>query len=464
MNSTPSLAVRSRQTRGSVLIVAMLLVAVIGLSLASYLSLNLNSTRLSQRSYMATAAMNLADTGVEEAVWSINQAVAGGSGAWTDWASVGTNDRRRNFTGFTLGAGLTGNVRVFVENATLTSAPRVAARATITPPQGAPVEKWVEVTLRARSRFANGLVAKQSITFQGNNASVDSWNSDPDRNPGTAPIAYSTSVRNDNGSAGSISVAVSAIALNNADIWGYAATGGAQPQVGPNGSIRGDDTPSGVAVDPARVSTDFTANFDPVTLPTGGTSISSISGGPASLGVAGTATTYRLPSISMSGNSSKILTIEGDVTIILTAAQGSDAMSFTGSSSISIPAGSSLKIYTAGNIDIGGNGVANNNVQPVTLQIWGTAASPSPRQDVKVAGNGALKAVVYAPEASVKINGNGDVMGSVVANDITLTGNAAFHYDESLNDLNAGNPFGITKWRELTTSTARATWSSSLTF
>jgi Tfp pilus assembly protein PilX len=138
MKTSPFPSRRVSPVRGSVLIVAMILVAVIGISLASYLSLNMNSTRLSQRSYMATAAMNLADTGVEEAVWSINQAVGGGTGAWTDWASVGTTDRRRNFSGFTLGAGLTGNVRVFVENANLTAAPRVAARATITPSSGVP--------------------------------------------------------------------------------------------------------------------------------------------------------------------------------------------------------------------------------------------------------------------------------------------------------------------------------------
>ena len=41
-------------------------------------------------------------------------------------------------------------------------------------------------------------------------------------------------------------------------------------------------------------------------------------------------------------------------------------------------------------------------------------------------------------------------MGSVVANNITLTGNAAFHYDESLGRFGGGNPYRVAAWRELT--------------
>jgi hypothetical protein len=51
-------------------------------------------------------------------------------------------------------------------------------------------------------------------------------------------------------------------------------------------------------------------------------------------------------------------------------------------------------------------------------------------------------------------------MGSVVANKITLVGNAAFHYDESLARRESTEPFTIQKWRELTTEAERATYNS----
>ena len=55
-------------------------------------------------------------------------------------------------------------------------------------------------------------------------------------------------------------------------------------------------------------------------------------------------------------------------------------------------------------------------------------------------------------------------MGSVVAEDITLVGNAAFHYDESLGNLGDGNPFRVAKWKELTTAAERATVASKFNF
>ena len=46
-------------------------------------------------------------------------------------------------------------------------------------------------------------------------------------------------------------------------------------------------------------------------------------------------------------------------------------------------------------------------------------------------------------------------MGSIVARTITLVGNALFHYDESLADSGTTTPYGIAKWRELTSAADR---------
>jgi hypothetical protein len=171
----------------------------------------------------------------------------------------------------------------------------------------------------------------------------------------------------------------------------------------------------------------------------------------------------------LSSNGS-ILTISGDVVLYITADEGEDAISITGQGGIEIAPGSSLNIYTKGDINIAGQGVLNGGTtlatanQPKNFQIWGTSTSTSPLQDISLAGNGVLSGIVYAPNGSVDINGNGDVMGSVVANDITLTGNAKFHYDESLADLDDDSPFRVTKWKELTTAAERATYRTSMTW
>lgn len=463
---------RRNRKRGSLLIVAMILAAVIGISLASYIELGRSSLNISNRALYNNAAMNLAENGLEEAMYSINQYVANSTYNWAGWSNSGGSDAWRTLpaTGtYTFDQGATGTVRVYIYGYK-GNAPKVVARATVTLAGGnsAPIEKWVEIQLRKTSKFANGLVAKQQIRFNGNNASVDSWNSDPDKNAATAAIPYSAGVRHDNGSVGSVSVSVDSILVQNADIWGYASTGGALPSVGPNGLVGPFGTASGT-MDMSRVATDFAADFDPVTAPaTAGYALGSITN---NLNLPRTGDTaagdgkfyYTASEISFNN---KTLSIQkravGDPfpEVVIKLTNTMDSINIGGGSgALNVETGAKLEIYAPGDIRIAGNGMMNGGTtaaaanQPANLQIWGTKTSGVQTIDVK--GNGVLSTVVYAPQGSVTINGNGDVCGSVVANDITLVGNAAFHYDESLADFGGNNPFRVSVWRELTTAAQR---------
>jgi len=451
---SPSLSPSAAPERGAVLLVALIVMAVLALGLASYLNLNLNSARMAQRNFQGTAAFNLAETGAEEALWSINRANAGQADAWADWTMLNPGARRR-FTGFDLG-NATGSVKVYVDNhqPTGSARPHIVAFATVESDNGTRVSKMIEVWLRRRSRFSAGLLAKESITFAGNNASVDSWNSDPDNDPSTPAREYPGDGRSDGGTVASVSIANTAVLVNNADIFGYVFTGGSQPEVGKNGSITGKNTPAGVKIDTSRISTDFSATFPNVPLPLDGEPLDSITS-TATLGTPGTTTKWRCPSISLSGK--QTLTIHGDVILVLTAGSGNKAIEVTGQASILITENASLTVYTDGDVLIAGNGIGNANARTASFQLYGTNTSVAGHA-MQIAGNGALKAAVYAPNADVKINGNGDVMGSIVARNITLTGNAAFHYDEALSNLDTGTPFGIDRWRELTSDSDRGTY------
>ncbi|MBI5768027.1 MAG: hypothetical protein HZA93_09540 [Verrucomicrobia bacterium] len=435
------------------LITALLVAAIISVVLASYLNLNLSTTRLAKRTFDGYAALNLAEAGTEEGVWSFNRAVAGDGAAWSGWTNNGVA-AWQTFANFQFTANTSGTVKVYVDafNPAANVTPKVVAQAEVTAPGTLPVTKLVEVTLRRRSYFANGLVAKDRIVFSGSTASVDSWSSDPDHDISTAAIPYSTAVRNDRGSVASNAVGGGAVSVNQADIWGTVATGGTAPAIGHTGSIRGADTPPAVRVDPRRVATDFNADFPLVAAPGTGTTLTSVG---ATLGTANATTRWRANHLTLSGTQS--LTILGQVSLVLTAGSGAPAIDVTGSATIDIPRGSSLALWVEGNVRIAGNGLGNANVQPVTCQIWGVNTTQV-GQSFHLAGNGALKCVLYAPFGDVTINGNGDVMGSVVARTITLTGNAAFHYDEALRDHGTDTPFNISKWRELSTAADRARW------
>jgi hypothetical protein len=442
---------RAAGRRGAVLIVALMLAALIAVGLGSYLNLNLSSTRLAKRTFNGYAALNLAEAGAEEAVWSFNHVSGGHSDGWTGWTTGGAAAWRK-FGGFSFGGGTAGTVKVHVDNHAPSAGarPRIVALASVGATGEVPVTRMLEVSLRRRATFANGLVARDAVVFSGANASVDSWNSDPDNDPATAPVPYDPAIRRDRGSVASLSFVNTAVLVNNANIWGYVATGGAQPQVGSGGTIRGADTAPGVAVDPRRVATDFSAELNGVLAPADGIWLAAV---PAVLGTAGAKTKWRAASLALSG--SDTLTVRGDVTLVLTTAGHGDVLSVTGNASIIVPDGSSFTVYVEAGAKIGGRGLFNGNAQPASCAIYGTSTSPG-GQEIQIAGNGALKCVVYAPNAEVRLNGNGDVMGSVVANRIVLVGNAAFHYDEALAQRENNEPFSISKWRELGTAGERA--------
>ncbi len=469
-----------RGQRGSLLIVAMILCAIIGISIASYINVGRSSLTMANRSLYNNGAMNLAENGLEEAMYSINRLVANSSYSFTDdgWTPVGTTDMRRKWTGTTFDQNARGEVRVHIYN--YAGTPRVIARSIVTlgGQSTSTIEKWIEVRLQKTSKFANGLVAKDSISFSGNNATVDSWNSDPDNNPGTAAIPYSAAVDNDRGSVGSISVSVSAVLVNNADIWGFAATGGSPPTVGPNGRVGPFGQAAGT-MDSSRVSTDFSASFDAVTVPT--TSGYTIAGGitgamslprVGDLPAADGKYYYDTTQINFNNATFEVRRRLGDLTapqVVVRLSNTTTSISIGGGSgALNVETGAKLEIYAPGDISISGQGIMNGGTtagtsnQPINLQIWGTKTSGV--QDIRIAGNGSLSAVLYAPQGSVKINGNGDVMGSVVANDITVVGNAAFHYDESLGNFGGNNPFRVSRWNEITSMTDRAALATVMNF
>ena len=461
-----------RSERGGLLITAMIFSAIIGVSIVSFIRLGRTTGQISNRGLYNNAAMNLAENGLEEAMYSINQMVAGNASAWTDWTTSGAGAQRK-WTGTTFDQNATGQVRVYVDNYTGLVAPTLYARSTVTMGAGggAPIEKWIMVQLTKTSKFSNGLVAKDTISFSGNNATVDSWDSKSDTASTADDVPYSAGVANDAGSVGSISVSVSAVAVQNADIWGYAATGGAVPSVGSQGRVGPYGTTLG-SMNPDYVSTDFSASFDPVTAPTGYTYTSA--------GALGSDTTFPddFPTAIMQadgkyyieatsiGGTNKVYTIAAGKKVVIKVSGDVDIKG--GSGALNISAGASVEFYAGGNFAVTGQGIMNGSTDPalvanpINLQIYGTATSGTQTYDIK--GQGVLSGVVYAPNANVTLNGGTHVMGSVVAKSITVVGNAQFHYDESLARFGGGNPYRVSQWTELTNAAARTAVSGFLSF
>jgi hypothetical protein len=125
---------------------------------------------------------------------------------------------------------------------------------------------------------------------------------------------------------------------------------------------------------------------------------------------------------------------------------------------INITAGSTLTVYLNGDADIGGTGIVNGTDIPASMTLFGTKPTGS-SQTIKLSGNGALSAVVYAPNATLEMKGggtSGEMRGAAIANNITIVGNYDFHYDEDLKDyMNTDPSYKMKYWRELVTSGER---------
>lgn len=432
---------RFNSKKGSVLIGAMGLAIVGAVVIGGYLKMSLNEYKLSQRTLKLQSTMNLAEAGLEVGMNAIN------TSSWTGWTAVGSDGYFRDIQTVLFADGRTARIRIYIED--YSSTPILAAEGRVTEPNGDELFKQVRVDMYRSGLFANGLTAKDTINFNGNGVSIDAYDS-------TIGPWNSTLNREDEGSVASISVDNGALDIGNGDIWGYLATGGGSYDLGPNGSIMGDDTPAGVTEDPTRITYDFDANLPDIAAPGLAADYTSLAAGnigdpTASWGDA--PVVYRLTSFSMSG--SNTVTVVGPTVIIV---DGSFSMSGQAEFNITGP-DSYAKIYVGGDLDLTGKGVLNDEQNPEAFQVWGTAPTGG-SQSIKVAGNGDLAGIVYAPNADVEVKGDGNVSGAVVGEDITLTGNAAFHYDLNLKNLDSDGSFSIKRWRELRSASEKLNFSS----
>ena len=467
---------RAAAARGSVLITCLLFCVVIAIALTSYLRVAHNSYNLADRAFLNTTALTLAEQGLEEGLESYNQLdnAATPVAAWSGWTISGTVATRK-YVNLAFDNGATGTLQVYATdyNPAVGTSPKLVAKATLLPASGLGLSRMIEITLRRRTIFAAGLVARNNITFSTNTV-VSSWDSDPDNNPATPAVGYSAAVNTANAFVGTISTANGAINTGAGDIYGRIGTGG--------GTVTHDSgailstSPTGTGWNTGLVNVPFVSNLDTPVAPaqpaTVNTISASISTGTSLPRVGDSAAAdgkyyYSFAAgagISLTGSNQ--LTVSDKVVLYLQSHASTTAVSIGGNARIQVASGGNLTIYTDGNIAIGGNGMANANASAASSLIYGTNAGSG--QTITMTGNATTIAAINAPNADFSITGNGELWGSVIARNITLNGNAAFRYDEALldysNTTGTGNPWGIAKWRELTLSTERIAYAANFNF
>jgi len=211
--------------RGSAMIGAIGIAVVGAAVVGGYLKMAYNEYTLSKRTLQLQSAMNLAEAGLEEAMIAINTKDVSG------WSSVGSNGYYTTITDLSFTDTRTGPVKVYFEyNNKL---PILVSEGRIINASGSEIVNQIRVDLKKSSLFGNALTAKQTIDFSGSPVSVDAYDS-------TVGDWDATTNRLDQATVASLSVNNGALDVGNGDIYGYVATSGGTPDVGPGGSIMGD--------------------------------------------------------------------------------------------------------------------------------------------------------------------------------------------------------------------------------
>jgi len=427
---------KQRRTRGSVLAVSLIVTAIIGFVLASYISLIRYQNVSVVHSQAWNAAIAVAEAGVEEAMAQLNPGVTAmppnlSANSWTlSDGKYYAPERKLGSTSYKV---------VIVPGAI----PVIYSTGYTTVSYSAvPIARTVRVTATNGILFSVAMAAQKTIDLLGNYINIDSFDS-------TDPLystngKYDSKKARDKGDVASNNGLTNSLSVGNADIKGKVRTGAfGLPSIGPQGSVGSSAWVDGgnLGIEPGWFADDFNLEYPDVLPPfNGGAAV------PVGKNLSGTnyayvlgTDNYQLSSLGMktgekmlvAGNA--VLYVTGDITML-------------GSSEIIIAPGASLKLFGGGAsavfTQVNTSGYANS------FSYYGLPTNTS----LKWAGNSEYVGTIYAPSADFTLAGGGknnyDFQGSTVASTITLNGHFSFHFDESLAS-GARRGYIASSWTEL---------------
>ena len=458
--------------QGSALIISMIFTTLLAvIAIPGYLNLSNQTLKQSNRVFYNTAAINLAESGVEYAVQAI-MLQSENNYDWSNWTITGQS-ALKTLDEITFTGNIKSTTKISVYNYSSDS-PEVVVKSSISQPTGPPIEKYMYASISASSAqglFAYGMLTKDFIKASGG-VKFDSWVSDPDNDPSTPYIPYSSGVATDKVAIATASTAAGAITIGSSDVYGTAAVGSADysgldvgwgGQVGPKDMSEWDSSDTDelwkkngwlVSTQTGALSTGFTADFEEITVPSltptdlrldyklpytdrrevsnkWSTWYQNVYVDEETLGAPDTLTILNLDELEVKAGAT--LRIEGDVVINLPN-ENQTTLKVIEGGTIEMADDATVTIYLAADMAITGAGLFSE-VSPQQLQIWGTATGT---QNFDFLNNGQFSGIIYAPNAEVKVTGNSDIYGSVISKNIELTGSGSFRYDQSLANYTGG--------------------------
>jgi hypothetical protein len=454
---------RHSPSGGNILILTVVITAIVGFTLASYLTMVKYQNLATMRSQAWNASVPIIEAGIEDALTHLNSHADSGVLATDGWQQYGSlywiqralGDAYyvvtiSNYSGPTSLAPVIesrGFVKMPTQIASLSHV--ILATAGSGSSSAGFLARGVRVVAGKSALFVKGMVAKGQIDINGNNVESDSFDSaDPLHSTGGQ---YDSSKRKDNGDVATNSGLINSLSVGNANVYGKVSTGpGGSISIGPNGSVgdAGWHAAGSTGIQPGASTDDMNVDFPDVDPPfTGGawTPSGGIWGGTSYTYVIGSGN-WMMSNLSL--NSSKNMIITGNAVLYVTG-----DISLSGNASIEVAPGASLKLYGGGSsTSLGGNGIINNSGNATNFIYYGLPSNTS----LSFTGNGTFNGVIYAPYADFTMNGGGsgseDFIGASITKSVTMNGHFHFHYDEALSKFGSDGGYVVTSWNEMSPS------------
>ncbi|MBN4049962.1 hypothetical protein JYT84_00880 [bacterium AH-315-M10] len=388
----------NRRERGSVLMVALIMVVVIIGITGAYLMPSLSKHRASVSSIDRTRAKSQAESGVSAAINDLN---TGGTG------NLGSVGAPVVFGGGQYYVTTTDNAdgTYTIDSIGTVNGHIAGVKTAVAPAVG--------------SLFEFALYGDEFVNLD-SNASADSYDSALGTYDSQVSGKYQGkpfSLTNGNtGSNGQIHLNSSARIFGNATPGPSSAV-----KLDTNTYVSGTTTPAGAP-----------RTLPPITLPAGYTSFGNAGlGSDVSLKNKAAPVlapgNYYFSSFTLFTNTS--LTIKGPATVVL------DYFESKSNTTVTIDAsGGPVTIYATGTFEMDSNTTFSSITgKPTDLFVYVTTDNVlEPKKQVRFASNSYLQGAFYAPKAYVSVNSGAGIHGAIVGRGIDLDSNAKFHYDEAL--------------------------------
>ncbi len=424
---------KSNKHKGSVLIVTLLIGAIMGILMGSYLVMVQTQHFSVTRARAWNNAIVVAEAGVEDAMAHINCTnTIGGKwspqSGWQYTLGSGTYWKTNAYLGY--------YVQFQVPPAVTNLYPVITAISYVPGPIGTPK---ISRTIRVKTApietaiFAAGaMVVSDFVNFKGFNITTDSFQS---TNLTLFPGGLWNSTNAlDRGDVSSTSIKANMVNVQNAKVHGSVHTApgqtaiiGSGGSVGDNAWVNGGKT----GIEAGHAVTDATQSFPDATLPDTGAvawkTLLPVVGGYTTNGV-----TYKYVVNAVSPW--KIDNLDGSVYVVGTGAKlyVITSVNLPSDAQITIPANKSLSMYVgAPSFTLGGNGVINGSGVSSAFQYYGLPSNTA----LTFSANANFVGQIYAPEAAFRLGGGGSnpyhFSGLCSTRSVTMNGHYNFHYDET---------------------------------